>query len=98
MDENTHSVQLVEGTFLPVDAADILFSLISAKIKFHQLQMLSLQEPINDYKGHSEHPIEALKHSKTDIKDLILKARDEGYKLKIDSKINIELIKISRQA
>lgn len=95
MKENTHSVQLVEGIFLPVDAADILFSLVSDKIKFHQLKILSLKDSINGSTINSEQRIKDLKRSKTDVKNLILKARDEGYQLKIDSEINIKLIKIN---
>jgi len=95
MTKTIHSIQLVAGTFAPIDAADVLFSLITDKIKFHNLQLLNFQEVSSDNMLHSEQRILALKESKNSVKDLILKARNEGYELKIDSKIEIELVKIN---
>ena len=97
MTGTSQNIQLVEGTFSPVEAADVLFSLISDKIKFHNLQILSVQERFNGDTSHSEQRIKALKIAKNQAKDLILKARDEGYDVKIDSVIDIRLVKIKTQ-
>ncbi|MGB5498731.1 MAG: hypothetical protein WBM77_07355 [Maribacter sp.] len=93
MDEKTQSIQLVAGTFSPVEAAHVLFSFITDKIKFHNLQLLNIAELSNDDVIHSEQRIKALKEAKSLAKDLILKARNQGYELKIDSTIEIKLIK-----
>jgi len=97
MTKSTHSIQLVEGTFLPIEAADVLFSLLTDKIKFHNLQLLNFHEVSSEDMLRSEQRILALKESKNSVKSLILKARNEGYELKIDSKIEIELIKIESE-
>lgn len=94
MSELTQNIQLVKGIFSPIEAADVLFSLISDKIKFHNLQMLGVQVHFGNDTSQSEQRIKALKEVKNLAKDLILKARDEGYEVKIDSTIEIELIKI----
>lgn len=85
----------MEGIFSPADAADVLFSLISDKIKFHHLQMLSLKTGIDANVYWSEQRIASLKIAKNELKDLILKARDEGLRLQIDGDINIKLITIN---
>ncbi|WP_396636600.1 hypothetical protein [Maribacter sp. R77961] len=92
------TINLVKGTFSPAEAADVLFSLISDKIKFHHLQILSLQNGVDNDMQWSEQRITSLKNSKNSAKDLILKARNEGYKLQIDGDITIKLIAINEQA
>lgn len=94
MSQTESCFTLVKGTFLPADAADVLFSLISDKIKFHQLQIRSLQKQSDADISWSEKRIASLKKAKDLSKDLILFARSEGYELKIDGDIRISLIKI----
>lgn len=94
MTKKEQKVQLVEGTFSFEEAADVLFSLLMHKIKFHSLQILNDQTLTNDELGRSKLRIEELKESKKLVKDMILISRDEGYYLEIDSAINIKLIKI----
>ncbi|QBA65125.1 hypothetical protein [Muriicola soli] len=86
------TLKLVEGTYTPSEAADILFSLIGDKIKFHNLQMLSLQERFGIESVHSEQRIKELKAAKMEAKDLILQARDAGYTLQIEGDIKISFL------
>jgi len=89
-------VQLVKGTFLPVEAADVLLSLLTYKIKFHTVQLLGNKEEQNENETTpSRQRIVELEKSKTMVKDLILKARDEGYELEIDGEIKINLKKLN---
>lgn len=97
MTETKQKIQLVEGMFSPVEAADVLFSLIADKIKFHNIQMLNIQQGFNGDISHSEQRIKELKNAKNLAKDLIIKARDEGYELQIDSSIKIKLKKINHK-
>jgi len=46
----------------------------------------------------SEERIASLQNSKNNAKDLILKARNEGYKLQIDGDITIKLVAINEKA
>lgn len=93
MNANFYNFQLVEGTFSPADSADVLLSLIADKIKFHNLQILCLQDKKGFDMAHAQKRIGELKETKKEVSELILKARNSGYHLKIDGKINIELIK-----
>ena len=91
MIEKKQKIQLVEGIFSFEEAAEVLFSLLMHKIKFHSLQILNNQSSTEDELRHSNLRIEELKESKTLVKDMILRARDEGYNLEIDSAISIKL-------
>ena len=93
MTETTQNIQLVAGIFSPIEAADVLFSLITDKIKFHNLQLLNVNDSSEKDIEHSMERIEALKKAKNFAKELILKSRDEGYEIKINGSIEIELIK-----
>ncbi len=92
MEELFSSFKLVEGTYSPTDSADVLLSLIADKIKFHNLQILCLSDKKNVELIHAEKRIEELKESRKMVTDLILKARDAGYNLKIDGTIKIEML------
>jgi len=91
--EKQTTIKLVEGTYTPAEAADILFSLIGDKIKFHNLQILSLQERFGLDTSHSEARILELKAAKNETKDLILEARDQGYQIEINGSIEIKFVK-----
>ncbi|TPN87223.1 hypothetical protein [Aquimarina algicola] len=86
-------IKLVEGVFSPVDAADVLLSLIADKIRHHNCQIISVKERFNEDTSHSEQRVLELKEEKNKIKDIIIKARDEGYEIKINGTIEIELVK-----
>ncbi|NHF58700.1 hypothetical protein FK220_005075 [Flavobacteriaceae bacterium TP-CH-4] len=94
--ETKHQFTLVEGTFSPADAADVLFSLIGDKIKFHQLQMLGVQNLAGKDLVLSQKRIQSLTESKNLSKQLIIKARDEGVHLQINGEISIALVKTSQ--
>ncbi len=85
-------VKLVEGTFTPADAADVLFTLIGDKIKFHNLQILSLQERFGETTKNSEKRVKELKDAKNKVKDLVIHARNEGCELGISGAIEITLL------
>ncbi|WP_372945685.1 hypothetical protein [Muriicola sp.] len=86
------TIKLVEGTYTPMEAADILFALIGDKIKFHNMQILSLQERFGIDSVHSEQRIKELKEAKMQVKDLILEARDAGMTLQIEGNIKINFL------
>ncbi len=88
------SVKLIEGTFTPSEAADILISMISKKINFHKLQRLSaLEQYCDDSTVYLDDRIEQLKKAEENTKALIINARNQGYQFKINGTIEIELIK-----
>ena len=83
-------IQLIEGTFNPIEAADVLLSLVSYKIKFHNLQLLNLEGKTTEAKNQSEKRIEELKEAKKRITKLIMEARNSGTSLDIKSTISIK--------
>ncbi len=94
MTKTQQHVKLIEGTFTPSEAADILISMISKKINFHKLQRLSaLEQYCDDNTVHLDDRIEQLKRAEEETKALIINARNEGYQLKINGSVEIELIK-----
>lgn len=93
MREICNRVKLVEGEFGPGDAADVLLSLIADKIKFHNLQKLLIKDEDDPSLVQAERRIGELKEARKSVIESILKARDEGYSLKIEAIVNIEFTK-----
>jgi len=58
------TVQLVTGTFSPMEAADLLLSLLAYKIKFQTVQMLNKEERYSPDNISSEQHIEELKNAR----------------------------------
>tara|TARA_R110002012_G_scaffold322083_1_gene554891 strand:- start:68944 stop:69261 length:318 start_codon:yes stop_codon:yes gene_type:complete len=85
------SFKLIDGTYEPSEAADVLFSVLGDKIRFHNIQILSAQERFNADTSVSEKRLHELKESKHQVADLILKARDNNYEIEINGVINITL-------
>jgi len=85
------NILLIEGTFNPVEAADVLLSLVSYKIKFHNLQLLNIDQITEESREQSEKRIAELKEAKSKITQLIMDARNSGASLEINSQINIKI-------
>lgn len=94
MDTKDQTIKLIEGVFSFEEAAEILFSLLMHKIKFHNLQLLHGQALNEENYKRSKERIQALKEHKNRVTEMILAARDKGYELQIDSSINIKFVKI----
>lgn len=86
-------IDLIKGSFTPVDAADILLSLVNDKIKFHTIRQLNLNDDQIENNPKSDNRIVELRNAKKEITSLILKARTENYSLEIESRIQIRLNK-----
>lgn len=82
--------QLIEGSFNPIEAADVLLSLVAYKIKFHNLQLLNLDGKNDASKEQSEKRITELKEAKSRITQIIMDARNSGTTLEISSNITIK--------
>ena len=90
--ESLEKIQLIEGTFNAIDAAEVLLSLVTYKIKFHNLQLLHPQESDGFSRAQSEKRIAELKNAKNRITQIIMEARDKGTLLEINSDIDIKLV------
>ncbi len=92
MKTENQTFMLIAGEFSPADASTILFELINRKINFHNVESLSLEIKHGIKSNQSEKRIEELLNTKNEIQKLILKAEKDNSNLKIDCKINIDLI------
>lgn len=87
------TINLVDGTFTPSEAHDVIQALIDQKINFHKFQRLSWCE--GDVNADTQYPdgrIAELIEEKKKAKELIAELRKEGKKLRIDGilKISVE--------
>lgn len=87
------SFKLIDGTFDAVESADVLFSILSDKIRFHNIQILSIQERFSGDTSYSEKRLEQLKVAKRQVAELILKARNLNYDIEIKGSIQMTLKK-----
>jgi len=89
----TQDISLIEGSFLPSDAADIINVMLDKKISFHTLQSLRrLEGNHDDPCTHDTTRLAQLKSEKIRLNEIIKDARSNNKKLRVKSFINIELI------
>ena len=87
-------IKLIEGTFTPSEASDILNTLIKKKINFHKLQRLSITEKnCDDNTGHLDGRIDELLDAEKSLKQIIAEAREDGFNLQIESDVYISFVK-----
>lgn len=90
MTEVIQKVQLIEGTFTPSEASDIVTALISEKINFHKLKSLSIREGNeNEDCEYSHNRIKELEDERMIAREFMKIASKEGYNLKISGTIEI---------
>ncbi|MEM8999378.1 MAG: hypothetical protein AAGB24_03870 [Bacteroidota bacterium] len=86
------TIQLVDGSFTPSEAMDVILALLDEKINFHKLQRLSWCE--GNSSANTKYPdgrITELEHEKMVVKNFINSIRNEGKRLRIDGILNISL-------
>lgn len=84
-------IKLIDGEYSVSEAADVLFSVISDKIRFHNIQMLSIRERFDGDTSHSEERLAELNEAKDKIAEILQVAREQGAVLEIYSSIQIKL-------
>ncbi len=90
MTEVIQKVQLVEGTFTPSEASDVISALITEKINFHKLQRLSKVEGnIHSDCNYPDGRVQELENEKIVAKEFISMARKEGSNLRINGILEI---------
>ena len=90
MTEVIQKVQLVEGTFSPSEASDIITALIGEKINFHKLQRLSLTEGSSLANcSYADGRIKELLEEKKIAKEFLKLARNEKMNVKINGTLEI---------
>lgn len=93
MENSKQNIQLIDGTFTPSEASDLLLAFLDHKINFHKLERLAVYAVHPD--GDTEEPsgrITELEYDKQITKDVIAIARREGKALQIKSTVEITLV------
>lgn len=88
--EQEETIALIKGCFNPQDAAEVLFGVLGDKIRFHNVQRLSMQERFNCETGASDARLQELRLAKEDVATLIAKAIETDANIEI--KCNIEMV------
>ena len=91
--EDELTIKLVEGIFLPNEAAKVLFSLINSKINYHNLEHFSAQERSDGNIEHSKIRIEYLKNASEKVAEFIKSATQNQCYFEIVGDIQIRVVK-----
>lgn len=83
---------LIHGEFSPTEAKQILTSIFSSKIQFHELRNFSSMERLGKEDKLSIKRIPQLKKSLIQIEKAVEKSRKQNKRVKIESEITISLI------
>lgn len=85
-------VQIVNGSFSPTEAGEMLNDLITTRINFHNIQMLRMWEGNHRYNASEwDKKMETLKKDRAEAIALIAKAKKEGFEVEIIGDIKVRL-------
>ncbi len=93
MKNQEQEIKLVDGEFTPIQASDIISSLIKQKINFHKIE--GLQHWERDHNSDTKpinNRIEELKKAEEIAKDFIISMKKQGKKIRIDGHLKISLV------
>lgn len=89
------SVKLVDGEFTPVQAIDIITSLIKQKVNFHKVE--GLQNWMGDHYSDSKpinNRIQELQNAEKTAKEFIMNMKKNGKKIKITANLSISAVDV----
>ncbi|MFW5700162.1 MAG: hypothetical protein ACOCWM_00595 [Cyclobacteriaceae bacterium] len=86
------TTKLITGQFTPIEAKEILLSLVDSKINFHKIKSLSSMVRCNQLDADSELKILALEKAKEQLLATLQQAINENCNLNIESTINISFV------
>ncbi len=88
---NNKEIKLIDGVYNAEEAAEILFTVVNDKIKYHNIQINSCKERNTDGIEHSQNRLVQLAVAKEKISNLIKEARELGADLQISGDIKVEM-------
>lgn len=80
---------LIDGTFKPIEAKKVLFTLIKDKINFHELEIFSAYERYGIDLLNSKTRIKDLKNALVNIEQVINEFEKSNFEIKISGAIEI---------
>ena len=84
-------LQLIDGTFTPEEARQVVGAMVKSKIDFHTLAIHSEDERSGITDGQTEKRLRVLRGIEAQLKDLCESAQAAGAKLKVKGLIEISL-------
>ena len=90
---SNYNLKLIDNTYSPEDAKEVLSSLISDKIKFLNLQIFSKSERFGEDTAHLENRVKYLEEERERLFKLIERATEDGKHLSIHCDIQVESIR-----
>jgi len=88
---NSRSLKLIDGTYDASDAAEILYTVLNDKIKFHSIQLNSCLERNQGEVSHSESRLKQLREEKEKIAGILAEA-DSNKKVKLQASIEVSYV------
>ncbi|TRX22239.1 hypothetical protein FNW25_03950 [Flavobacterium franklandianum] len=88
----TEKLTLIEGDFSFDEAKEILTSMFSSKINFHNIQNWSSQERFGKDDEIAQKRIPALRNEMKKLEEILSEAKAQNKKLVVSSEINISLL------
>lgn len=89
--ENTEKLTLIDGVFSHLEAKEILTSIFSSKINFHNIKNWSSQERYGKNDEIAQIRIPALTSEMQKLQDILMDAKVNNKKLVVRSEVNISL-------
>ncbi len=84
--------KLIDGTFAPEEATEILNQVFSEKIKFHMGLKFGLYERLGITSEFSSKRFEELKQDKEELLELVRLAHLMGKKVRVNSDVYVEFV------
>ena len=88
--EEKKEFKLIDSTFTPIEANNVLSELIKSKISYHKLDDFSQHIRFERDSQHSKNRIEQLQATQEELKEFINVAKAKGVNLVIKSNVFIE--------
>lgn len=89
--KKTQTIELLKGTFSPLDAQEILLQLLDSKINFHNLKNWSSRERLGKPDAFSEQRLNDLKESRKKVQMLVSESIKEEKNITLNSSIEINI-------
>lgn len=89
--KKTETIELIEGTFTPDEAREILLELLNSKIRFHNVKNWSSRERFGKPDAYSEKRLKHLMESIKKVQALVSKSIVEEKTMTINSIIEINI-------
>lgn len=84
-------IELIQGTFKPDEAREVLLQLINNKINFHNLKNWSSHERFGKPDAYSEQRLKKLEESRKKVEKFISDLDDGEHTITINSTIEINI-------